>query len=259
MAADHDINNQDASVPAAKNGGTFREGLRDGLAIGLGYLSVSFSFGILAVSSGLSWWQAVLVSLTNITSAGQVAGVGIMSASGGLIEMMISQIVINLRYSLMAVSLSQRTDRSMNMVTRALLAYGLTDEIFGVAVSKEHEVGSKYFFGLTVLPVAGWVTGTLLGAVLGGIFPEFLTNALAVGIYGMFISIVIPKAKHSRMIMICALIACGLSCLFFYVPWLKLHVTSGFAVIISAVAAALAGVFFFPHGEDAGAPGKEVS
>ena len=247
MAPESDVKIQDTSVPAAKNGGTFHEGLKDGLAIGLGYLSVSFSFGILAVSSGLSWWQAVLVSLTNITSAGQVAGVGIMSASGGLIEMMISQIVINLRYSLMAISLSQKTDRSMNTVKRALLAYGLTDEIFGVAVSKDHEVGSKYFFGLTVLPVTGWVTGTLLGAILGGIFPEFLTNALAVGIYGMFISIVIPKAKHSRMVMACSLIACTISCLLFYVPWLKSHISSGFAVIIAAVIAALVGVFCFPH------------
>ena len=174
-----------------------------------------------------------------------------MASSGGLIEMMISQIVINLRYSLMAISLSQKTDKSMSSLKRALLAYGLTDEIFGVAASKEHEVGSKYFFGLTVLPVIGWVLGTFLGAVLGGIFPEFLTNALAVGIYGMFISIVIPKAKHDRVIAICALIACGISCLFFYVPWLKDHVSSGFAIIIAAVIAALAGVFCFPHDEEA--------
>jgi 4-azaleucine resistance transporter AzlC len=257
MAPETDVKNSETSVPAANNGGTFHEGFKDGLAIGLGYLSVSFSFGILAVSSGLSWWQAVLVSLTNITSAGQVAGVGIMSASGGLVEMIISQIVINLRYSLMAISLSQKTDSSMNTVKRTLLAYGLTDEIFGVAVSKDHETGSKYFFGLTVLPVIGWVLGTLLGAVLGGIFPEFLTNALAVGIYGMFISIVIPKAKHSRMIMICALIACAISCLFFYVPWLKSHVSTGFAVIIAAVAAALVGVFCFPHDGDTEGNGKE--
>ena len=253
--AETDENNLKNSDPATSNGGTFHEGLRDGLAIGLGYLSVSFSFGILAVASGLSWWQAVLVSATNITSAGQVAGVGIMSSSRGLIEMMVSQIVINLRYSLMAISLSQKTDKSMSSLKRALLAYGLTDEIFGVAASKEHEVGSKYFFGLTVLPVIGWVLGTLLGAVLGGIFPEFLTNALAVGIYGMFISIVIPKAKHDRVIAICALISCGVSCLFFYVPWLKDHISSGFAIIIAAVVAALIGVFCFPHGEEA----KEAS
>lgn len=250
--ADTTDTNRNASVPAASNGGTFREGLKDGLAIGLGYLSVSFSFGILAVASGLSWWQAVLVSAANITSAGQVAGVGIMASAGGLIEMMVSQIVINLRYSLMAIALSQRTDKSMTTLKRILLAYGLTDEIFGVAVSKKHEVGSRYFFGLTVLPVIGWVSGTLLGAVLGGIFPDFLTNALAVGIYGMFISIVIPKAKRSRMIAICALLACGISSLFFYVPWLKEHVSSGFAVIIAAVVAALAGVFCFPHEEDTG-------
>ena len=247
--AEPEKDNINTDVPAGSNGGTFREGVMDGLAIGLGYLSVSFSFGIMAVASGLSWWQAVLVSATNITSAGQVAGVGIMAASGGLIEMMVSQIVINLRYSLMAISLSQKTDKSMTFLIRALLAYGLTDEIFGVSVSKDHKIGSKYFFGITVLPVIGWILGTLLGAVLGGIFPEFLTNALAVGIYGMFISIVVPKAKHDRVILICVLISCAISCLFFYVPWLKAHVTSGFAIIIAAVIAALIGVFCFPHEE----------
>ena len=253
--ADSSETTRKTSVPAASNAGTFHVGFKDGLPIGLGYLSVSFSFGILAVASGLSWWQAGLVSLTNITSAGQVAGVGIMTASGGLIEMMISQIVINLRYSLMAISLSQKTDSSMSTLKRLLLAYGLTDEIFGVSVSKKHDVGSKYFFGLTVLPVIGWVLGTLLGALLGGIFPEFLTNALAVGIYGMFISIVIPKVKHSREIAVCSRIACVISCLFYYVPWLKEHVTSGFAIIIAAVIAALVGVFCFPHEE----PEKEAA
>ena len=155
----------------------------------------------------------------------------------------------------MAISLSQKTDSSMSTLKRLLLAYGLTDEIFGVSVSKKHDVGSKYFFGLTVLPVIGWVLGTLLGALLGGIFPEFLTNALAVGIYGMFISIVIPKVKHSREIAVCSLIACVISCLFYYVPWLKEHVTSGFAIIIAAVIAALVGVFCFPHEE----PEKEAA
>ena len=235
---------------------SFSAGLRDGLPIGLGYFPVSFGFGILALSGGVPAFGAFLISALNLTSAGQVAGLSFITAAGALTELALSQLIINLRYSLMAIALSQRTDKSMTTLKRILLSYGLTDEIFGVAVSKKHDVGSGYFFGLTVLPVIGWVTGTLLGAVLGGIFPDFLTNALAVGIYGMFISIVIPKAKRSRMIAICALLACAISSLFFYVPWLKVHVTSGFAIIIAAVVAALAGVFFFPHEENTG---KEAS
>ena len=225
------------------DGYTTGEGIKDGLPIGLGYLSVSFSFGILAVSKGLSWLQAALISLTCITSAGQVAGLGIMTAAGGIIAMILSQIVINLRYSLMGIALSQKADKSMTPLLRILLSYGITDEIFGVAVSKKHEFGARYFFGLTVLPVIGWVAGTVIGAILGRVFPEFLTNALAIGIYGMFVSIVLPKAKHDKVILTGSLMACILSCLFFFVPVLSQYISQGFAVIIAAVAAALTAVF----------------
>ena len=197
---------------------------------------------MLAVSKGLSWIQAGLISLLNITSAGQVAGLGIMTTAGGILAMIISQIVINLRYSLMGISLSQKADKSMTPLLRILLAYGITDEIFGVAVSKKYEFGARYFFGLTVLPVLGWVAGTVIGALLGQIFPPFLTNALAIGIYGMFVSIVMPKAKHDKVILTSSLLSCIVSVLLFYIPFLSEHITSGFAIIIAAVASALTGV-----------------
>lgn len=236
-----------ADDPSLVNGGfegyTIGEGVKDGLPIGLGYLSVSFTFGILAVSKGLSWVQAALISITNITSAGQVAGLGIMTATGGILAMIVSQIIINLRYSLMGIALSQKADRTMTPLLRILLAYGITDEIFGVAVSKKYEFGARYFFGLTILPVTGWVAGTVIGAILGQVFPAFLTNALAIGIYGMFVSIVLPKAKHDKVILNVSLLACLLSSVFFFVPVLSEYVSQGFAVIISAVISALAGVF----------------
>lgn len=235
-------NDSSASEQNSFKGYSLGEGVKDGLPIGLGYLSVSFTFGILAVSKGLSWIQAGLISLTNITSAGQVAGLGIMTTAGGILAMIISQIVINLRYSLMGIALSQKADKTMTPLLRILLAYGITDEIFGVAVSKKYEFGAKYFFGLTILPVIGWVAGTVIGAVLGQVFPDFLTNALAIGIYGMFVSIVLPKAKHDKVILNVSLLSCILSSVFFYIPVLSEHVTQGFAIIIAAVAAAFAGV-----------------
>ena len=231
-----------SSTETEFTGYTLGEGVKDGLPIGLGYLSVSFTFGILCVSKGLSWLQAAIISLTNITSAGQVAGLGIMVTAGGILAMIISQIVINLRYSLMGIALSQKADKTMTPLLRILLAYGITDEIFGVAVSKKHEFGARYFFGLTILPVIGWVAGTVIGALLGQVFPDFLTNALAIGIYGMFVSIVLPKAKHDKVILCGSLLAC-IICLFFYVPFLSEHVTAGFAIIIASVVAALIAVF----------------
>ncbi len=231
-----------ADTSGSTDNNTFAAGFRDGLAVGLGYLSVSFSFGILAVTRGLTWFEAVLISLTNITSAGQVAGLGIITAGGTIASMILSQIVINMRYSLMGIALSQHTDATMTPFRRILLAYGITDEIFGVAVTKKHDIGARYFFGLTVLPVTGWVTGTLAGALLGGIFPSIVTSALAIGIYGMFVSIVLPSARKDSVIMLSSAAACLISSLFFFVPVLSQHISAGIAVIISAIPAALTGV-----------------
>ena len=226
----------------AQGSGSFAQGFKDGLAVGLGYLSVSFTFGILAITSGLNWIQASIISLTNVTSAGQVAGVGIIAGAGGIAAMIIAQIVINLRYSLMGIALSQKTDATMTPLMRMLLAYGITDEIFGVAITRKHPIGARYFFGLTVLPVIGWTAGTVIGALLGGVFPAFLTNALSIGIYGMFVSIVIPQTKKDPVIMNSAILACVLSALMFYVPVLSSNITGGFSIIIAAVTAALCGV-----------------
>lgn len=229
----------------------FKSGFNDGLAIGLGYLSVSFSFGIMAVAQGLSWWQAVMVSLFNLTSAGQVAAVGIMgnaaaySLSGGMIEMAISTLVINLRYSLMGISLSQKTDETMTTPARLVTGFAITDEIFGVASSKE-SVSRNYMLGLAVLPIVGWTLGTLLGAVCGNILPDIVTNSLAIGIYGMFVAIVLPVARKNKSIALVSIIAIVLSIICWYVPFLKEHISSGFAIIICAIVAALVGVFLTP-------------
>jgi len=167
--------------------------------------------------------------------------------------MAMSQLIINLRYGLMAISLSQKTDETVNIPARFLLAFGITDEIFGVASGADHPVGARYHLGLMSLPIAGWVLGTFIGAGLGSVFPDFLSNALAIGIYGMFVSIVVPKAKHNRGILICVLIAVLISSLFYFEPHLASTVSGGFATIIAAVIAAAIGALFF-HSE-----GKEDS
>lgn len=225
---------------------TWKRGVVDGLGIGLGYLSVSFSFGIMAVNNGLTWWQAVLISITNLTSAGQVAGVGIMAAGGSLIEMAVAQLIINLRYSLMAISLSQKTDSTMTIPARFVSSYIITDEIFGVSSSKE-SVGFRYMMGLGLLPVAGWTLGTLLGAVLGNILPAIVTGSLAIGIYGMFVAIVLPVCRKSRTIALICIISVLLSVVFRYTPFLNEHISSGFAIIICAVVSALIGIFMTPE------------
>ena len=224
---------------------SFKKGLTDGLPIGLGYLAVSFSFGILAVASGLNIWQATLISMTNVTSAGQFAGLSIMVSGGSLIEMIISQFIINLRYSLMSISISQHIDKSMNLPRKLFFGEFHTDEIFAVGMGRPEKLNHKYFLGVIILPYIGWSLGTFLGAVCGEILPAMVTNALGVALYGMFIAIIVPPMKHSWKVSIVVIIAIILSICFTYIPVLK-NVSSGFAVIICAVTASLFGAIVFP-------------
>lgn len=217
---------------------SFKKGLKDGLPICIGYFSVSFAFGIFAVENGLTIFQAVIISLTNLTSAGQLAAVPIIAGGGTLIELALSQIVINSRYSLMSVSLSQKLSKRVTFPQKLLISYGNTDEIFAVSVSNNGEVGTKYMLGIILLPVIGWTGGTLCGAVAGNILPAVVTAALGVAIYGMFVAIVIPVAKKEKMTALCVLFAIAISCAFKYIPLLQI-VPSGFTVIICAVAASL--------------------
>ena len=228
----------------------FWAGIKDGIPIGLGYLSVSFTFGIAAVApgeggSGLSVWQALLISMTNLTSAGQVAGLQIMLGGGTLIEMAISEFIINLRYSLMSISLSQKVNKKFRGIYRWLLGFGITDEIYAVAVLHKGEVSRSYFLGLMTIPYIGWSMGTLLGALSGNLLPAIVCSALGLAIYGMFIAIIVPPMKKSKSTLIVVCISIILSCMFAYVPGLK-DVSVGFTIIICAVTASVAGALFFP-------------
>ena len=217
---------------------SFKKGLKDGLPICIGYFSVSFAFGIFAVENGLTIFQAVIISLTNLTSAGQLAAVPIIAGGGTLIELALSQIVINSRYSLMSVSLSQKLSKRVTFPQKLIISYGNTDEIFAVSVSNNGEVGTKYMLGIILLPVFGWTGGTLCGAVAGNILPPVVTAALGVAIYGMFVAIVVPVAKKEKMTALCVLFSIAISCAFKYIPLLQI-VPSGFTVIICAVTASV--------------------
>lgn len=224
----------------------FSRGLKDGIPIGLGYFSVSFSFGILAVAEGLTWWEAVLISMTNLTSAGQFAGITVMSAAGSLVEMAITQFVINLRYALMSISLSQKVDDKFTGIYRMLLGYGITDEIFAVSMNSGRKVKRMYFLGLLIIPYIGWTAGTFAGAVCGNILPEIICDALGIALYGMFIAIVVPNMKHDFRVAVVVAIAIIVSCIIYYVPVFSM-ISSGFAVIICSVIAAGAGAILFPR------------
>ena len=223
----------------------YRMGLRDGLTVGLGYIAVSFAFGILASSHGLSVAEAVIISMFNLTSAGQLVALPILSGGGGLIELAMAELLINLRYSLMSISLSQKFDKKVKTADKFYLSFALTDEIFAVAIGKRQTLGKKYLIFLIILPYIGWAIGTLLGAAAGNILPPILTDALGFAMYAMFIAIIVPVAKKERPILVCTLASIVLSCLFKFLPVLK-NIPEGFVIIICALSISVLLALIFP-------------
>lgn len=232
----------------------FTEGLKDGIPIGLGYLSVSITFGLMAVTDGLPVWSAVLISMTNLTSAGQFAGLALMVGHGSLFEMALTQLIINLRYALMSLSWSQKLDKKVTLLQRCLIAFGNTDEIFAVSSGQPGTLGARYMFGLMVMPYIGWALGTLIGAMASTLLPSFIRSAMGIAIYGMFLAIIIPPATEDSAIRTVLLVAIALSCAFAFVPMLN-QVGSGFVIIICAVAASAVGALLHPV--DEGCPAEE--
>lgn len=234
----------------------FTSGLRGGIPIALGYLPVSFTFGLIAVSGGLPVWVACLISLTNLTSAGQFAGTSLIFAGAGYMEIAMTTFVINLRYMLMSLSLSQKIDKSVKLWQRMVFGFVVTDETFVVGSLKPGKLKTPYLFGLITLPIIGWNFGTLMGACVSSVLPAALQNAFGIALYGMFIALIIPTARESRSVLIIILMAVAMNCVLTYVPLFSV-ISSGFRIIISTVFGAGLGAFLFPkeYPDEEGADG----
>ena len=228
---------------------TFRKGLRDGIPICLGYISVSFTFGMMVVESGLPSWVGTLISMTNLTSAGQFAGLSIILAGSSLIELAITTLIINIRYLLMSFALSQKIEKNLSFAVRCGIALGITDEIFAVSMQQEKEISPRYFAGLLLTPYAGWAFGTVLGGIAADLLPLSVRSALGIAIYGMFLAIIIPPARKSRAVLLAISIAAGMNCLFYYVPFIN-RLSSGWSIIICAVTASAVCALLFPVKEE---------
>ena len=223
----------------------FKKGLHDGFPLGLGYLSVSFAFGVQASLLGVPVLITLLISMTNLTSAGQLAGVSVVAAAGSVIELILIQLVINSRYFLMSLTLTQKLDDSFTFPKRLLTATFITDEIFAVAAAKPYKINVKYFAGLSVLPYIGWALGTLLGALAGDVLPQRVRLALGIALYAMFLAIIVPPAKKSRGVAFTVAIAIVLSCILKYVPYIN-RISEGFSLIIGAIISSFVAAAIFP-------------
>ena len=227
-----------------------RKGLRDGLPICAGYFAVSFAFGIQAAEISLTPFQAGLLSLMNLTSAGQFAGLSVIAAAGSYLEMAAVQLVINLRYLLMSTVLSQKLSHDLPTLPRLLVAYGVTDEIFGVSVMSEGTLDPAYSYGLTIISALGWVAGATLGAAAGAILPGRLISALGIALYGMFLAIILPPAREDSRVRIVVASAMLLSLACTYLPYLS-YLSSGMRIILITCLVAAGAAYLMPRTEEA--------
>lgn len=230
----------------------YRTGVSRGLPVGMGYFSVSFGFGAMAVSQGVKALDATLISLTNLTSAGQFAGLTVIVAAATLWEMILTQLIINSRYALMSLALSQRMGQRIGVLPRLVIAFFNTDEIFALAMARVEPLTVPFMLGLGTLPILGWTSGTLCGALAGSVLPASIQAALGVMLYGMFVAIVVPPAKEEKPVLITVILALVFSSMFSWIPLLQ-QVSAGIAIVICTVAAAAICAVLFPIQEEEGA------
>lgn len=237
---------------------TFVRGMRDGIPICLGYFAVSFALGIAGRGVGMNAVQAFVMSLTMVASAGQFAAITLIGAGAGIIEMITTTVVVNLRYLLMSCSLTQKLSPETKLLHRLALSYCMTDEIFGLSISVDGFLRPVYTYGITVISVSGWCLGTVLGVVAGNILPALVTNALGVAMYGMFLAIIIPPAKENHFLGALVAVSMAASGLFSVLPYLR-AISSGFRVIILTILIAGIAAVIHPIEEPGDNPGQTES
>lgn len=243
----------------ARHGEALREGLRDGVPIALGYLAVSFSLGIAARKVGLDAVQGFFASLFNNASAGEYAGFAVIGAGGSLLEMAVVMLVANARYLLMSCSMAQRFSPDTPIIHRVLVGFDLTDELFGIAIARPGEVDPYYSYGAMVVALTGWAFGGMAGVIAGSVLPERVVSALSVALFGMFLAIIIPPARKSRMVAGLVLASFATSALFAWAPLLS-GLSEGVRTIILTVAlSALAAALFPVDEKDAGEKDTDVA
>lgn len=228
----------------------YKKGVKDGIPIGLGYFAVAFTLGIVAAKAGLTAVQALLATGLTNASAGGYAGFEIIAESGGYLAMAISQLVVNARYLLMAASLSQKLNPETPLLHRALVAFDVTDEVFGISIAVKGNLNPFYNYGAMTVSIPGWALGAFFGVIMGDVLPPSLVSALSVGLYGMFLAIIVPPARKDKVIALLVVVSMALSFALAKLPFVC-EISSGMRVIILTVVISLAAAIIFPREDEA--------
>lgn len=238
------MNTQKYSIHSQENKSAFRIGLKNGIPIGLGYLAVSFSLGIAAKTAGLTPLQGFVVSLLCMASAGEYVGFLSIAAGAAYIEIAIATLVANARYLLMSTAMSQRMKPELSIKHRLLIAFGITDELFGIAIARPGYLNPYYSYGAFITSAFPWALGTSLGIIAGNMLPMRLVSAFSVALYGMFLAVIIPPARKDKIIAGLVVVSFAASYASTYLPFLKDMTDGTRTIILTVVISAIASIAF---------------
>ncbi|MDO4741398.1 MAG: AzlC family ABC transporter permease [Eubacteriales bacterium] len=232
-----------------ENKSWFMRGMRDGVPIMLGYAAVSFTLGIAARNAGLTAFQAGLASLLNNASAGEKAGFNVIAANESYFVMALMILIANARYLLMSCALSQKISPRTGLIPRMIIGFEVTDEIFGVAMAVPGMLNPWYIYGVIALALPGWSLGTVFGVIMGNVLPVRVVSALSVGLYGMFVAIIVPPARKSRIIAGLVVISMAASFIMATLPVFS-FISPGMRIIVLTVVISAAAAWLFPIKEE---------
>ena len=223
----------------------FLNGMRDGVPIALGYFAVSFSLGIAARNAGLTPLQGFFASLLNNASAGEYAAFTLIAANATLFQVALITLIANARYLLMSCALAQRFAPGTPFFHRLIIAYDVTDELFGITISRPGCLNPFYTYGAILLAAPAWAFGTAFGIMAGNALPLRAVSALSVALYGMFLAIIIPPARKNKVVAVLIVISFALSFFGSYVPGIS-ALSDGTRTILLTVLISAAAAIFFP-------------
>lgn len=237
------------ALSISENKTAFRDGMRDGIPIGWGYLAVAFSLGIAARNAGLNAAQACLASLLCNASAGEYAGFTVIAANASYIEMAFLTLIANARYILMSCAMSQRMSPSTGSLHRIIMGFDITDELFGIAMARPGSLNPYYIYGAMLVSIPMWAAGTAIGTAAGNILPLSLVSAFSVALYGMLLAVIIPPARRDRVICLIVAVCFALSFAASKLPYIS-TVSEGTRTVILTVVISSAAALLFPRKDD---------
>jgi len=230
-----------STTTLVKKQSSFLQGLQSGISIAIGYLPVALTFGLLSKSTGLSLSETFLMSLIVYAGASQYISLSLLSVGTGIIEIILTTFIVNIRHFLMSASLSEKVEKNDSLWKKALYSFGLTDETFTVASTKEGTVNAGYLFGLMLISYASWVINSGIGYVIGASLPTTVQESMSIALYAMFIGLLIPTLKKHRKVMFLAVAAAILNSIFYASQMFS----TGWSIVLSTLISAIIVELFY--------------